>query len=222
MTEGNGETDKGSKFEWAAVRENELYVGSMGKEFTNHDGSIANLNNMWVVRVSTSGEVRREDWTARYGVVREALGAARPGYLIHEAVLWSDHLKKWIFLPRRVSALAYDDVLDEKRGSNRAVLVDPDFKDVQVVTVKYAGHDPLRGFSSFAFVPGTRDRHVLALRSVEDQCAGDDLSVCRQWSYGSVFDVVTGEILMEEERMPLNHKFEGVEFVNVHIPPPKR
>ena len=50
ITEGDGETDKGMKWEWATTKGNwrYLYMGSMGKEYTHSDGSIANTNNLWV------------------------------------------------------------------------------------------------------------------------------------------------------------------------------
>ena len=50
ITEGDGDTDKGMKWEWATTKGNwrYLYMGSMGKEYTRSDGSIANTNNLWV------------------------------------------------------------------------------------------------------------------------------------------------------------------------------
>merc|ERR1740124_2142654 len=58
ITEGSGDTDKGMKWEWAAVKNGELYMGSMGKEYTNSDGSIANTNNLWVDILSPRGELK--------------------------------------------------------------------------------------------------------------------------------------------------------------------
>ena len=220
ITEGEGDTDKGMKWEWATVKNGELYMGSMGKEFTNPDGSIANTNNLWISVLNANGEIRREDWVSKYNFVREKLGAASPGYLIHEAINWSPHMKKWVFAPRRVSSQPYDDVLDEKRGSNKVVLVNESFTDAKVVEVKMANKDGLHGFSSFAFVPNTDDRHVLALRSVEEDCAGDDLDVCKQRSYFVIFDVLTGEVLMDEVQIDEPLKYEGVEFVNIYSIPP--
>merc|ERR1711907_87837 len=79
-----------------------------------------------------------------------------------------------------------------------------------IVEVNMASKDGLHGFSSFAFVPGTKDRHVLALRSVEEDCAGDDLDVCKQRSYVVIFDVTTGEVLMDEAKLEQDVKFEGI------------
>lgn len=219
ITEGEGDTDKGMKWEWSTTKDGLLYMGSMGKEYTNSDGSVANVNNLWITIMNKNGEFRRENWTKQYNFVRKALGCESPGYLIHEAIRWSPHLRKWVFMPRRVSKEVYDDVKDEKRGSNKVVIVDEDFKDATVVDVQMTKKDGLHGFSSFAFVPGTKDRHAIALRSVEEGCAGDDLDVCKQRAYIVIFDIIDGEVLMEETKIEQNMKFEGIEFVNMFTRP---
>lgn len=220
IAEGDGDTDKGMKWEWATVKDGELYMGSMGKEYTRKDGTIENTNNLWVTILGPNGALTRVDWEPQFSFVRAALGAQRPGYLIHEAIGWSPYMRKWVFMPRRISSETYDDVLDEKRGSNKVVLVEEYFKGYEIVTVKMASTDGLHGFSSFAFVPGTNDKHVLALRSVEEDCAGD-LEFCKQRSYVVIFDVTTGEVLMDEVQIEGKHKYEGVEFVNMYTTPPK-
>jgi len=52
------------------------------------------------------------------------------GYVIHEAACWSPRRREWVFLPRRVSSLPYDEDLDEKMGSNKIVIADENFKKV--------------------------------------------------------------------------------------------
>jgi len=169
--------------------------------------------------MDSHGEFRRINWTDQYTFVRQALGCQAPGYLIHEAIRWSPHMRKWVFMPRRVSKEKYDDEKDEKRGSNKVVIVDESFTNAKIVEVKMASKDGLHGFSSFAFVPGTNDRHAIALRSVEEDCAGDDLDVCKQRSYIVIFDIMTGEVLMDEVKIEENMKFEGIEFVDMHTKP---
>ena len=210
ITEGDGETDKGMKWEWATVKNNELYMGSMGKAFTAADGTVMNRNNLYVAVLNSRGELRRENWANHYDVVRQAVGAMDPGYVIVEACLWSDHLRKWIFLPRRISAEQYNDVKDEKKGANKLVMVDALFRNPTVVNIAMEDMNPLKGFSSFAFVPGTKDRHAVAIRSVEEDCAIDD-GDCKQRSYCLVFDVTTGEVLSPEIEIVGGHKYEGVE-----------
>lgn len=55
--------------------------------------------------------------------MREAVDAEFPGYMIHESGAWSDLLQKWVFLPRRISSEAYDDVKDEQVRSFLTFLV---------------------------------------------------------------------------------------------------
>ncbi|GMH83505.1 hypothetical protein TrVE_jg5559 [Triparma verrucosa] len=218
LTEGDGETDKGMKVEWSTVKDGKLYIGSFGKEFTNPAGEIINTNNNWIVTMDHQGMMQRYDWSNVYNKVRAAVGCEAPGYLVHEAVLWSESQRRWMFLPRRVSKVAYDDVLDEKKGSNLLIVADDQFRDIKVVTIKLdlaALSDGLHGFSSFAFVPNTGDKHAIATRSVEENCTGDDDDVCHQRSYVTVFDTVTGEVLMQEQPMSDKYKFEGVEFVKI-------
>jgi soluble calcium-activated nucleotidase 1 len=138
-----------------------------------------------------------------------------------EAILWSDHLKKWVFLPRRISSTMYDEVEDERKGSNKLVLVNEKFTEGEVVEIKMTAKDmdPLHGFSTFAFVPGSGDRHAIAVRSVEEDCTGADED-CKQHSYIMVFDVLTGEVLMDEVDINMNMKFEGIEFVKLQKVPP--
>jgi len=218
ITEGDGDTDKGMKWEWATVKGKELYMGSMGKEYTNPDGSIANTNNLWISVLSPTGELRREDWVDQYNFVRAALGAQSPGYVIHEAVLWSAHLKKWVFLPRRVSSEKYDENLDERKGSNKLVLVDERFTKSTVIDINMSTIDPLHGFSTVAFIPGTKDRHAAAIRSVEEDCVGGEEDKCKQRSYMIVVDVLSGDVLMDEVRIDDgdNVKYEGLEFVDIY------
>jgi len=218
ITEGDGDTDKGMKWEWATTKGDDLYIGSMGKEYTNPDGSVANTNNLWVARVNPSGEVERIDWTKQYTFVRGLLGALSPGYVIHEAVLWSEEMKKWIFIPRRVSSEKYDDVVDERKGTNKIVLVNEKFSKGEVVDIKFPeGFDTLHGFSTAAFVPGTKERHVAALRSVEEDCVGGDPATCKQRTYMTVFDVTTGDVLMEETKFDSKVKYEGLEFADIYV-----
>ena len=128
-------------------------------------------------------------------------------------------MKKWVFLPRRISSKKYDENEDEQMGGNKLVLVDEFFTKTEVVTIDME-KDPLRGFSSFAFVPGTQDQHAIAIRSVEENCTGD-LDVCQQRSYFLVFDVTTGKVLSDEVKFKENMKFEGIEFVNAHAAKPQ-
>ena len=113
---------------------------------------------------------------------------------------------------------ANDDVLDEKKGTNKIVIVDERFTKGEVIDIKM-DVDPLHGFSTASFVPNSNERHVVAVRSVEEDCVGGDESLCKQRSYMIVFDVLTGEVLMDEVKFESDVKFEGIEFTDVTLSP---
>jgi soluble calcium-activated nucleotidase 1 len=219
ISEGSGETDKGMKWEWSTVKDGQLYMGSMGKEYTLSDGTIKNRNNLWIAVINAFGQVQRVDWSSQYNFVRHALNCDFPGYIIIEACRWSSALNRWVFLPRRISRDAYDEVKDERMGGREMVLVDEGFSSSQIVKLALDSADPLKGFSTFAFVPNSGDRHALAVRSVEENCV-DFTPQCQQRSYFVVIDVQTGEQLSDEVQYPDNVKYEGLEFVDLSAKPP--
>ena len=53
--------------------------------------------------------------------------------MIHEAVQWSEIRKQWVFLPRRLGKHKYDDVTDERRGTNVMITADAKFEDIKYV-----------------------------------------------------------------------------------------
>lgn len=48
LNDGPGNTTKGFKGEWMAVKDNLLYVGGLGKEWTTSDGVFVNYNPMYI------------------------------------------------------------------------------------------------------------------------------------------------------------------------------
>ena len=55
--DGNGNESNGFKCEWATVKDNELYVGGLGKEWTTPTGEVINFNPMYVKKVTPTGQV---------------------------------------------------------------------------------------------------------------------------------------------------------------------
>lgn len=203
LPEGDGNTDKGMKIEWATVKDDHLYIGSFGKEYTNSEGKIVNQNNMWVATINKEGKVQFHDWSNIYNKLRNATGTPYPGYMIHEAVCWSEVHKEWFILPRRVSPEPYDDVKDEKKGSNTLIRANEDFSDIKVSHVTPL--TPTRGFSSFKFLPNSNDNIIVALKSEEN----DELH--SQNAFITVFNI-DGTVLLPETEIPGGHKYEGLEF----------
>ena len=245
LMEGDGETDKGMKVEWATVRDDTLWVGSFGKEYTDSAGNILHANNLWVKTVSPAGEATSVNWEHAYGAMRHALGYDHPSYLLHEAVTWSPHRRQWFVLPRRISKEPYDEVADETKGSNVIIQAAPDWSRITSTTVGVrapprrrrcvaategpSAHPlapyppshppalarsqtitPLRGFSSFKFLPGSRDTVIVALKSSEDS------STSTQATFITIFGERSPgvwDVLLEETELPGHAKFEGIEII---------
>jgi soluble calcium-activated nucleotidase 1 len=201
LMDGNGRTTKGFKSEWATVKDGLLYIGSVGKEWSDNTGKILSNNPLWIKVIDRNGKIEHRDWSAVYNKIRKAAGAEHPGYLMHEAVCWNPVLSKWFFLPRRHSTLPYNDEQDETRGSNYMITADESFQQIKVQRISRL--DTSRGFSSCAFIPG-RETHLIILKSQEVK---DTIS-----SFLGVVDVESGRILMEEQYIG-DVKFEGVEIL---------
>eukprot|EP00166_Cyanidium_caldarium_P006146 ctg_820.g186 len=215
LATGDGEHVKGFKAEWMAVQHDALLIGGHGRETTSGtDGThVENDDPLWVKRIAAAGasasgadaQVSHLNWTERFERLRRAAGLAFPGYLEHEAAIWSERRRMWLFLPRRFSQQPYHEERNEFRGWNKYLLTDADFQTVRVMAldVPLVGE---RGFSSVKFVPDTADRLAAALRTVEHERQG----VYR--TFMTVFEVDTGRVLMPD--MPVGEaKYEGLEFL---------
>ncbi|XP_019957403.1 soluble calcium-activated nucleotidase 1 isoform X2 [Paralichthys olivaceus] len=201
LPDGDGSVAKGFKAEWLAVKDEHLYVGGLGKEWTTTEGVFVNNNPEWVKVVGFRGDVQHENWVPRYKSLKSAAGIEPPGYLIHESAAWSDNLQRWFFLPRRASTDRYEETADERRATNLALSCSPDFKDIVVARV--GPLNPTHGFSSFKFVPNTDDQIILALKSEED--------AEKVATYIMAF-TLDGHILLPETKIG-DVKYEGLEFI---------
>ena len=200
--DGDGNSEKGFKSEWMTVKDGSLFIGGLGKEWTTKEGKFINYHPLFVKSIDQYGGVVHHNWTENYLSVRSKADIYFPGYMIHEAVMWSHIKRRWFFLPRRMSKLEYDDVEDERRGTNVLISCKADFTDLKIV---YVGQlEPTHGFSSFKFVPGTNDDIAVALKSKEVEGSVQ--------SYIMVFDVNTGDVKMAE-LFVANDKYEGIEFI---------
>ncbi|KAM4750971.1 soluble calcium-activated nucleotidase 1b isoform 2-T2 [Anableps anableps] len=201
LPDGDGSVSKGFKAEWLAVKDEHLYVGGLGKEWTTTSGEFVNNNPEWVKVIDHKGGVEHENWVPYYNALRRAAGIKPPGYLIHESAAWSERLQRWFFLPRRASHEHYDEAADERRATNLLLSCPADFR--HVTTQRVGPFNPTHGFSSFKFVPDTDDQVILALKSEED--AG------RIATYIIAF-TLDGRMLMPETKIG-DVKYEGLEFI---------
>ena len=188
--------------EWCAVKDEHLYVGGLGKEWTTPEGRVLNFNPMYVKRISPSGQVEHLNWHDAYVAMREAAGIFSPGYMIHESAAFSHRRREWTFLPRRASKSKYNDVEDERHGTNMMITADEHFRDVRMKRVGTLD-EPSHGFSSFKFIPGSNDEVMVALKSEELEGTIH--------SYIMVFDR-KGNFLYPETKFA-DRKFEGIEFI---------
>ncbi|KAM8879886.1 soluble calcium-activated nucleotidase 1 isoform 2-T5 [Spinachia spinachia] len=201
LPDGDGSVSKGFKAEWLAVKDEHLYVGGLGKEWTTTSGEVVNNHPEWVKVVGHQGDVQHKNWVPYYNALRSAAGIQPPGYLIHESAAWSERLQRWFFLPRRASHDHYEETADEQRATNLLLYCPVEFSQI---TVRHVGPlNPTHGFSSFKFVPDTDDQIIVALKSEED--AG------RVATYITAF-TLDGQVLMPETEIG-KVKFEGLEFI---------
>ena len=121
--------------------------------------------------------------------------------MIHEAVCWSRVRRQWTFLPRRMSKEKYDDVTDERMGTNIMIIADEHFTSFRSVTV--GTRNPTHGFSSCKFIPGTDDNLIIALKSEEVEGTAA--------TYMMVFNI-EGQVIFDEVKIG-DRKFEGIEFI---------
>lgn len=201
LMDGNGKNHKGFKSEWATVKDEQLYVGSMGKEWTTPSGEFEHNNPLWVKVVSPRGETHSLNWISYYKRLRQAINIEYPGYMIHESGAWSDIHKSWFFLPRRCSRERYNETRDETMSCNIMLTADENFVEIKVTRI--GDLNPIRGFSSFKFLPGSQDSIIVALKTEEYQG--------RTATYIMAF-TLEGLILMPESKV-MDKKFEGLEFI---------
>uniref|UniRef100_A0A3B4D0N8 Soluble calcium-activated nucleotidase 1 n=2 Tax=Pygocentrus nattereri TaxID=42514 RepID=A0A3B4D0N8_PYGNA len=201
LPDGDGSVSKGFKAEWLAVKDDHLYVGGLGKEWTTTTGEVVNNNPEWVKVVGFRGDVQHQNWVSKYNSLRSAAGISPPGYLIHESAAWSDTLQRWFFLPRRASTERYDETEDERRATNLMLCCTADFTDIVVSQV--GPLNPTHGFSSFKFIPNTDDQIIVALKSEED--AGKIATYILAFT-------LDGRVLLPETKIG-DVKYEGLEFI---------
>lgn len=73
----------GFKSEWATVKDDKLYVGGLGKEWTTIDGKLLNTNPQYVKTIGKHGGVFHHDWHKKYNAMREKAGYSYPGMYIN-------------------------------------------------------------------------------------------------------------------------------------------
>lgn len=62
-----------------AVKDERLYVGGLGKEWTTITGEFVNNNPEWIKVVGFHGDVEHENWVPRYNALKKAVDIKPPG-----------------------------------------------------------------------------------------------------------------------------------------------
>ncbi|XP_055327329.1 soluble calcium-activated nucleotidase 1-like isoform X2 [Paramacrobiotus metropolitanus] len=204
LADGNGRKQKGFKCEWSIVKDEHLFVGSHSADIKipNPGGPSVEANQRWVKKVSKDGFVEHLDWNTQYAAIEKELGIKPPGYIMHEAVLWSQIRQHWHFLPRQISPENFTEERHPYTCSNVMLSINADYTQFQKLNI--GEHNPLYGFSAARFVPGTDDNVIVALRIME---VGDTFTT------RIIVFTINGNILMEEELVLDGLKYEGIEFV---------
>ncbi|XP_014593711.1 soluble calcium-activated nucleotidase 1 isoform X3 [Equus caballus] len=102
LSDGDGTVGKGFKAEWLAVKDEHLYVGGLGKEWTTTTGEVVNENPEWVKVVGCKGSVAHENWVSSYNALRAAAGIRPPAVsdgCSHRANGFSGQMSRFLFHP---------------------------------------------------------------------------------------------------------------------------
>lgn len=221
---------KGMKAEWSTVKDGELVVGSIGKEWTNSAKEVLHRGPEWVKVIDANGAVRSVDWGQHFRALRSATGSSFPGgYLWHEAVHWHPEGRKWIVMPRKASTnIPYSPKADEVLGSNLLLVASEDWSEIEVKQV--GPREPLYGFTAVRQLPGiytlgidgagsdeeeTGDKHLfVALKVKERETEADGVVTHTKLA---VFDL-SGKFYTDPPFLHVSdEKYEGLEFVTATI-----
>lgn len=166
IADGNGDEPKPFKGEWAAVKGDTIWLGSIGFEWYGGNGEILHRNAEWVKLIDSNGGIRNLNWHPVYQTIRSATNTTLPGYLWHEAVEWEPVHKLWIMLPRFASTTSkYVPGAETDDTADMLIVADEAFTDIRVV--KLAHHDVRFGFTSIRRLPGSQHLFMV-LRVRED------------------------------------------------------
>jgi len=215
--------DAGYKTEWSTIKDKQIYLGSIGKEWVNKQGRTVHEELFWIKLMSSDFAFKNENWETIYGNVRKAANATYPGYLIHEAVAWDESKTQWLFFPRKRSTLSYNEVTDETQGSNTLFIVSEDGKQISHVSV--GPNEPEWGFTEIKILPRPlqlkgQDKPTLLLGIKVKEVSGVIRSKVAifdtngQFYTNPIFAELGGDLTLPGTKTPIPHlKFEALAFL---------
>jgi len=166
IADGDGDEPKPFKGEWATIKDDAVWLGSIGFEWYGPNGDILHRNAEWVKTIDASGMVRNLNWHPVYQAVRSITNTTLPGYLWHEAVEWEPVHRRWIMLPRFASNTSrYIPGKEHSDTADLLIVADESFSNIKVT--RLAHHDKRYGFTSVKKLPGSQ-KLFMVLRVHED------------------------------------------------------
>lgn len=201
VADGDGNEPKPFKSEWATIKDDTIWLGSIGFEWMAADGTVAHRNAEWVKAIDSNGMFRNINWHPVYQTIRSVTNTTLPGFLWHEAVEWDPQAGLWVMLPRFASnSSMYQPGCEHNNTADLLVVADERFSEISVR--RLAHHDPRYGFTSVKRLPGSR--LFMALRVHED---GD-----YHHTQAAVIDL-EGRFYTEPPYIDVGYrKFEGLAF----------
>jgi len=215
--------DSAFKTEWSTIKDKQIYLGSIGKEWVNKQGKTVHEELFWIKLMSSDGTFKSENWESIYANVRKAANATFPVYLIHEAVAWDADKSQWLFFPRKRSTLPYDERVDETQGSNVLFIVSEDGSKVSHVTVGPAEVE--WGFTEIKILPRPlqlkgQDKPTLLMGIKVKEVGGVIRSKITVFDTNGklytdpIFTELGGTKTLPGTTLPLSHvKFEALAFL---------
>jgi len=154
IADGDGNEPKPFKGEWATVKGDAIWLGSIGFEWYGPQGEVQHRNAEWVKIIDVNGLIRNLNWHPIYQAIRTATNTTMPGYLWHEAVEWEPQQKLWVMLPRFASTEhRYKPGSEHFDSADMLIVADESFSNIKVTRLQH--HDPLFGFTSVKRLPGS-------------------------------------------------------------------
>jgi len=203
IADGNGDESKPFKGEWATVKGDTIWLGSIGFEWYGPDGEVMHRNAEWVKLIDAKGGIRNLDWHPVYQTIRSATNTTLPGFLWHEAIEWEPLDRIWVMLPRFASTTSqYTPGIEHRSTADMLIVADESFLSIKVVRLQH--HDPRFGFTSLRRLPGSHQL-FMALRVHED---GD-----KHLTQAAIIDLA-GNFYTEPPYIEVGtRKYEGLAFL---------
>ncbi|CAK9035447.1 Soluble calcium-activated nucleotidase 1 (SCAN-1) (Apyrase homolog) (Putative MAPK-activating protein PM09) (Putative NF-kappa-B-activating protein 107) [Durusdinium trenchii] len=165
IADGDGNEPKPFKAEWATIKDDYLWLGSIGFEWYGPSGEILHRNTEWVKVIDFNGMIRNLDWHPVYQAIRTVTNTTLPGYLWHEAVEWEPVRRVWIMLPRFASTTSkYTPGHEHQDTANMLIIADEGFVNIEVKFLEH--HEMGYGFTSIRRLPGSR--HLFMVLRVKE------------------------------------------------------